>query len=350
MRNPNGGKNRDKVAFFELEKWQVDYLRGKLSNDFDLLFYDFALDDNSMADVEKDVSIICLFVFSRVSRQVIENFKKLKLIATMSTGFDHVDLKAAKARDICVSNVPAYGDNTVAEHAFALLLAISRQLVPSVERTRKGNFSLQGLRGFDLKGKILGVIGTGRIGQNAIRIANGFQMKVIAFDAVPRPELQQQLNFSYVSKLDDLLSTSDVITLHCPYNPSTHHLINYKNMEKLKAGVVLVNTARGAIVETEALLEALNKGIIAYAGLDVLEEEVGVKAEMELLSGKVSRNVDLKKVLANHLLLNRDNVLITPHNAFNSQEALKRILGTTIENIYGFTKGNKCNVVPFEVF
>jgi D-lactate dehydrogenase len=256
----------------------------------------------------------------------------------MSTGFDHVDLDACRKKNVVACNVPAYGDNTVAEHAMALLLAIARKLVPSIERTRKGDFSLDGLRGFDLKGKTLGIIGTGRIGRNVAHYAESFGMKVIAFDKFPNEELAKECGFTYMP-LDQVLAESDVISMHLPENPETHHIINTDNVRKIKKGCVLINTARGGLVETSAILLGLKEGIFSACGLDVLEEERAIKEETELLDETFQKTGDLKTLLEEHMLLKHPKVIVTPHNAFNSTEALMRILDTTIDNINAFFAG-----------
>ena len=292
----------------------------------------------------KGCKAIAIFIYSEIDKEVIEKLPELKLIATMSTGFDHIDLAAAKERKIVISNVPTYGENTVAEHTFALILALSRKTVESVDRTRQGDFTLKGLRGFDLKGKTIGVVGTGHIGLHVIRIAKGFEMNVFAYDVKKDPPAAKKLGFKYVD-LETLLKDSDIITLHCPYNKATHHLINGINIAKIKKGAVLINTARGGLVETHALLKALKDGTIAAAGLDVLEEECNIKEEKQLLTKGFAKECDLKTMLENHMLLNQKNVIITPHNAFNSREALLRILNTTVENINAFAKKKPINVV-----
>jgi D-lactate dehydrogenase len=193
------------------------------------------------------------------------------------------------------------------------------------------------LQGFDLKGKTIGVVGLGNIGRHVARIANGFEMKVIAFDVFANKKLEKRLGVKFVG-FDYLLANSDVITLHVPYNKQTHHLINKKNIGKIKRGAVLINTARGALIETSALLKALDSGILSAVGLDVLEEEMLIKEEKQLLSSKLPKKHRLEVVLQNHILLGKENVLITPHNAFNSIEAIERIAKTTMENIQKFLK------------
>ena len=273
----------------------------------------------------------------------MSRFPALKLIATRSTGFDHIDLAAAKERGVTVVTVPFYGENTVAEFTFALLLALSRRIIDADERVRSGTFSPAGLRGFDLLGKTIGIIGTGHIGAHVIRMAQGFGMKVIAFDAYPNIDLSHTLNFTYLS-LPELLAQSDVITLHVPYNPHTHHLINKENIVSIKKGAYLINTARGAVVETGVLVDALRNGILAGAALDVLEEEDGLKEEAMLLTMPHPNADAIKTVLEDHYLINHPRVIVTPHLAFNTTEAIERILNVTIKNIQDFTAGSPTNI------
>ncbi len=331
-----------KIVFFEIEPWEADYIKERLKG-HELVFVQSRLSPENAAQYS-DADIIAVFVNCEVNIDVLSKFNKLKLITTMSTGYDHINLTEANARNIPVSNVPTYGENTVAEHAFALLLALSRKIILSIEKTRRGKFETgPELRGFDLKGKTVGVVGTGKIGANAIRIAKGFQMNVIAYDAFPNQQLAKDLGFTYVS-FEELLKNSDVITLHVPALPQTFHMINKDNLKLIKRGCILINTARGSIVETEALIEGLNQGIFGGVGLDVLESEVELKEEKQLLS----RHFDAEKqklILEEHILLEYDNVIITPHNAFNSTEALQRILDTTIDNINKFVAGSPVNVV-----
>jgi D-lactate dehydrogenase len=210
-------------------------------------------------------------------------------------------------------------------------------------RVRAGNFSLDGLRGFDLKDKTIGVVGAGHIGLHVIRIARGFGMTVLAYDVRRDNFLSEVLGFSYAD-LDTLLGRSDILTLHAPYNKHTHHLINHDNVGKIKRGAILINTSRGGLVDTEALLNALDVGILSGAGLDVLEGEEAIYEESALL-GDATNPERLRQAIQNHLILKHPNVVFTPHNAFNSQEALERILQTTAENIAAFVAGAPRNVV-----
>ena len=325
-----------KIVFFELEPWEKDYIAQHLKS-HELVFVDQKLDDKSV-DKAKDSDAIAIFIYSQITDTLLKKLPNLKLITTMSTGFDHIDLEACKKRNVFACNVPTYGENTVAEHGMALLLAISRKLIPSIERTRKGDFSLEGLRGFDLKGKTIGIIGTGRIGRHMAHFAEAFGMRVIAFDKFPNDALAKECGFTYFS-FDQLLAESDVISLHLPEAPETHHILNMNNVNKIKKGCVLINTARGGLVETEAILYGIKEGIFSACGLDVLEEECAIKEEKELLHETFKKTCDLKTLLAEHILIEQPNVLITPHNAFNSAEALMRILDTTIDNLNAFFAG-----------
>jgi D-lactate dehydrogenase len=267
----------------------------------------------------------------------------VRFIATRSTGFDHIDLAACRARKILVSNVPAYGEHTVAEHTFALILALSRNVHKAYVRTVKGDFSLEGLQGFDLKGKTIGVVGAGRIGLHVIKMAKGFGMEVLAYDVHKNPFLSQVLDFCYVP-LPELLRESDIVSLHLPDSPATHHLMNRDRFRLMKRGSLLINTARGGLVDTHALVGALDAGILGGAGLDVLEGEELVKEERQLLEKDFSKE-RLITALKNHILLHRENVVITPHIAFDSREALQRILDTTVANLSGFLDGAPMNLV-----
>ncbi len=289
--------------------------------------------------------VISTFVHSRLDAQVLELLPGLRLIASRSTGFDHIDLDYCRSHSIAVCNVPDYGAATIAEHAFALLLALCRRIPTATERTRRGDFSLDGLRGFELYGKTLGVLGTGRIGRRAIAIGLGLGMEVMAYDLYPKTETAAALGFSYAA-LDEVLAQADVITIHLPATPQTRHLIAEPQFAIMKKGAVLINTARGSIVDAEALIRALDQGIIAAAGLDVLPEEKLLRDESVLFQQESKPAVDeLRALLADHVLLQHPNVLVTPHSAFNTHEAMARIMTTTVGNILAFAQGKPQNVV-----
>jgi D-lactate dehydrogenase len=334
--------NNMKVSFFEIEEWQQSYLKENLPG-VKISFFPEPLSLENVNDVI-DCQIISPFIYSKLDKDILQKLPNLKMIATRSTGFDHIDVESAKTNKISVCNVPFYGENTVAEHTFALILALSRKLFDSIERAKKGDFSLDGLRGFDLKDKTLGIIGLGHIGVCVARIAHGFEMKVLAYDPKEDEALSKEIGFEYFS-LEDLLRKSDIISLHAPYNKATHHLINADNINLIKKGSYLINTSRGGLIETDALLKALTDGTLAGVGLDVLEGECFVKEEAQLLSKEFPKTCDLKTALQNHILLKQKNVIITPHNAFDSQEALLRILDTTIQNIQMFIENNPINIV-----
>jgi D-lactate dehydrogenase len=213
----------------------------------------------------------------------------------------------------------------------------------AIDETKEDKFSIKGLIGIDLAGKTLGVIGPGRIGQHVIKIANGFEMKVIAYSPHEDKKLAKALNFKYVS-LNELLKKSDIITIHAPLNDSTFHMISMKNVKTIKKGAYLINSARGAIVDTTALLYALDNGILAGAGLDVLEGEDNIRDERALLKGEIKRD-EMEILIENHALLKERNVIITPHIAFYTKEALMRIVDTTLDNIRGFLKKRLRNEV-----
>ncbi|MBU4536709.1 hydroxyacid dehydrogenase [Patescibacteria group bacterium] len=334
-----------KILFFYNEDWEKDYFeKGITQDDFEIEFKKGRVQDFPNFKDEK-AEILSVFVGSHVDASVFDKFPNLKYVATRSTGFDHIDVEEAKKRNIIVSNVPDYGSVTVAEFAFALLLSVSRKIFPAYDQIlEQGNFEKEGLRGFDLNKKLLGVVGTGKIGQHVISIAKGFGMEVLAYDVNRDEELAKQKRFKYVD-MDELLTQADVVTLHVPYNPHTHHLINKDCFEKMKDGVVIINTSRGGVMETQALVEALKEGKVSSAGLDVLEAEIYMGNELDLLRNEKASDEDVDTVLNNQYLIENPNVIITPHNAFNTQEAVERIFDVTIENIQSFGKGEAQNTV-----
>lgn len=289
--------------------------------------------------------VVCasVFVGSHVGADELARFPDLRLIATRSTGYDHIDLAACKERGVAVANVPAYGENTVAEHTFGLILALSRRITEAHDRVQRGHFGVEGLKGFDLYGKTLGVIGAGAIGLHVIRIGRALGMRCLAYDVKPVPLIAEVLGFEYAS-LDLLLAESDVVSLHAPLVPATRHLVNRETVAKMKDGALLINTARGELVEAVALIEALDSGKLRGVALDVFEGEALV-AEENLLLRRQARPEQLQSVLETRALLSRENVVLTPHIGFYSEEALGRIMETTIANIRGFLSGEPRNLV-----
>lgn len=311
--------------------------------------WEYVSEKVSIENINPETEVLSVFITSQVTREIIEKLPKLRLISCRSTGFNNIDMQAAEEKGITVTNVPSYGESTVAEYAFTLLLALTRKL-ESVFAAENGNTSQQSLTGIDLCGKTLGVIGTGRIGQHSIKIGNGFSMRVLGYDAYPKEGMDEQLNFTYKS-LDEVLAESDFITIHTPYLPSTHHLMNSENLAKMKKGAILVNTARGEIVDTNALIESLNSGHISGAALDVVEGEALLNHEEEvalLRSHEIAPEL-LKHSVEISILKKMPNVIISPHNAFNTYEAIERINTTSTQNIVDFWYGNVPNKVAAPV-
>ncbi|MDO8729880.1 MAG: hydroxyacid dehydrogenase [Candidatus Omnitrophota bacterium] len=332
-----------KAVFFETEPWEKRFLARALKPlGLKVQFVPEPLTERTLPSA-RDAEILSVFIYSRLTRPLLAKLRKARLIATRSTGFDHIDLKACRARKIRVANVPSYGENTVAEHTFALILALSRNLHKAYVRTVRGDFSLEGLQGFDLKGKTIGVVGAGKIGLHVIKMARGFGMEVLACDSKKNPFLAEVLDFRY-AELPELLSRSDIVTLHLPYSAESRHLMNRKTFSLMKRGALLINTARGGLVDTDALVWALDQGKVGGAGLDVLEGEELVKEERQLLEKDFPKE-RLITLLKNHILLHRENVVITPHIAFDSREALQRILETTVFNLRGFLENRPANLV-----
>ncbi len=330
-----------KIACFEAKRWERDYLQAALSG-AELHFSPDRLDPQHLP-AARDFECLSVFIYSRVGPEVLERLPQLKLVATRSTGFDHIDLEVCRQRGIGVANVPTYGENTVAEHTFALILSLSRNVHKSYRHALEGRMDLAALTGFDLKDKTLGVVGAGRIGQHVIKIARGFGMRVLVFDVRRDDFLAELLSFHYVS-LEQLLSESDIVTLHAPYNKATHHLINRETLVKMKRGALLINTSRGGLVDTDALIAALESSQSGGAGLDVLEGEELIAEEHALLHAPQAAEA-LQALVRRSVLVKRDNVVFTPHNAFNSHEAQRRILDTTIENVRAWQRGESLNRV-----
>lgn len=332
------------IVFFEADDKDRAFLGERFGSDEAIFVSEALASPETAAKYGAQAEIVSVFVHSRLTADVLEEMPNLKMVATRSTGFDHVDPPTVRARGIVVSNVPAYGENTVAEHTFALILALSRNLHKAYVRTSAGDMSMQGLTGIDLQGRTIGVVGTGHIGLHVIRIAKGFGMRVLAYDPYPNPTLAELLGYAY-SSLDQLLGESDIVTLHAPLTPSTKHLIGPHNIEKMKPGALLINTARGGLVDTAALIDALDRGIIRGAGLDVIEGEEVFSEEKQLLGAANVTEEHLRMALRNITLLRRPDMVITPHIAFDSVEAIERILETTAENIRAFQAGQPRNTV-----
>ncbi len=331
-----------KIVIFDIEDWEREVFES-LRTEHELVLEAKPLSLSNAATYH-DADIVSGFIYSKFSEAILEQLKHLKLIATRSTGFDHIPLETCRARGITVCNVPSYGAHTVAEHVFALLLMISHRLEEAVDRTRKGDFSPKGLQGFDLQGKTMGIIGTGDIGLETIRISRGFAMDVLAYDLAPQEEAAEQLGFRYVP-MQELLANSDVISLHVPASKKTQHLIGWDEFDQMKEGAVLINTARGDVVDSKALVRALAEQKLSAAGLDVLPEEPVIREEAELLRSVYEERHELGTLLANHVLVHLRNVIVTPHSAFNTREAVRRILDTTLENITTFINDAPVNVV-----
>ncbi len=332
-----------KIAFFETTEKEKEYFAKELSG-HELVFEEGNLTPDNVS-VALGAEAVSVFVNSEIKQPVLDSLTGVKFITTRSTGFDHVDGAYAKEKNIAVSNVPSYGSRTVAEFAFGLILNLSRKIYTARHQLMEGdNFDISNLKGFDLYGKTLGVVGTGRIGKNVIKIAKGFEMKIIACDSFPDLNFAKEQGFEYVS-LDDLLKNSDIVTLHAPYNPTTHHLINKQNIGLMKKTAYLINDARGELVETDALVQALSRGDIAGAGLDVLESERQLKEESELMKKGPEAFKDFKTLFENQLLMDMQNVIVTPHIAFNTEEAVREIMETTAENLKSFAEGKVINQI-----
>ncbi len=287
------------------------------------------------AEQFSDATLLCTFIHSCVDEKVLLQLPHLKALITRSTGSDHIDIEVCKKLNIKVANVPSYGQNTVAEYTFALILALARRVKPMIERLSRGEFNRDGLKGFDLFGKTIGVIGTGKIGSHVVSIARGFGMEVLCHAHHEDADIVKLPHVKYVS-LETLLSKSDIVTLHVPANPSTFHLINKRNISLLKSSAMLINTARGNVVEIEAIVEQLTlKNLQGGVGLDTFESE-DIWIEEKYLKNDTLSALELQKAMIVFSTLRSSNVILSPHNAYNTQEALERIVAISVENINSF--------------
>lgn len=324
-----------KIGFFDTHSFERPYFENALKKyDFELHFLDHKLNSQTVKLAEGYDSV-CSFINDRIDKETIDGLKALgvKLIALRSAGFNHVDLEACKAQNLPVTRVPAYSPESVAEHTIALLMTLNRKTHKAYNRVRESNFSLDGLIGFDVHKKTIGVVGTGKIGMAFSKIAIGFGANVIAFDQNPSKKLES-LGVSYKS-LEDLLSLSDVISLHVPLNEKTKHIINEKAFNKMKDSAVLLNTSRGALVDTKALIKALKLKKIEGAALDVYEEE-----EKFFFSDHSIDGIDDDDLAR---LTTFPNVLITAHQGFLTHEALTQISETTLKNIDQYFATGDCD-------
>jgi D-lactate dehydrogenase len=321
-----------KIAIFDMhafEKSTLEEMNQRFSNE--LVYFDSRL-NSATASLAKGFEVICSFTNDHLDSECLKilSAEGVRLIALRSAGFNHVDLAEAARLNMKVVRVPAYSPYSVAEFATCVILALNRKICRSHSRVREMNFSLDGLVGFDLHGKTVGVIGTGRIGAVFCKIMSGFGCKVLAYDPKPNPDVTALPQASYVS-LDELFTRADILSLHVPLNTQTRHLINKVSIAKMKKGIMLINTGRGALIDTVALIEGLKTGQIGAAGLDVYEEEESVF--FQDLSGQILQDDHLAR------LLTFPNVMVSSHQAFLTREALHNIAETTFENIQEFELG-----------
>lgn len=324
-----------KVAVFNTKPYDRRFLlQANADHGHDLVFFETHLGEETVA-LASGFDAVCVFVNDELGPTVLDALARegVRTVALRCAGYNNVDLKTAEANGMTVVRVPAYSPYAVAEHTVALMLTLNRQIHRAYNRVREGNFSLEGLLGFDLHGRTLGIVGTGKIGLEVARIMAGFGCRLLGYDLKPSPE-GERLGVHYVT-LEELLAQSDIVTLHCPLTPQTHHLIDTDAMARMKPGVMLINTSRGAIVDTSAIIAGLKSGHIGYLGLDVYEEEG------DLFFEDLSNLVLQDDVFAR--LLTFPNVVITGHQAFFTQNALESIATTTLSNLTELERHGRCD-------
>lgn len=323
-----------KTTIYSTHKFEKDILISSNAEKHELVFLELQLNIDT-ADLARGSEVVSVFVNDDASEKVLEKLQAagVKFLALRSAGFNNVNLDKAKQLNIKVARVPAYSPYAVAEHTFALILALNRKLIRANSRVHDLNFSVDGLTGFDMHGKTIGIIGTGQIGGIVAKIANGFGCKILAVDQIQNDDYKARYGLEYTD-YNTLYKESDIITLHVPLTPETRYMINTESINKMKRGVMLVNTSRGALVNTKDVIAGLKTGHIGYLGLDVYEEESGLFFE--------DHSEDILKDDTISRLLSFKNVLITSHQGFLTETALKNIADTTVYNLDCFEKGIAC--------
>lgn len=306
----------EKIVFLQVDTEDIGRVEMQLPT---AKVYEGVLKDSALTEAISEATILSVFIDIPLTAEVLQQANNLRLLCTRSVGYNHIDLEYCAKRNITVCNVPDYGSHVIAEHVFALLLAELRHIHQGDQRVESGEFSYQGLRGVSLRGKTLGIVGTGKIGRKVAQIANGFGMRIVATDRCRTIELEDLLHVQYVP-LEELYTQSDIITLHLPATEKTHHMVNADALSQMKEGVILVNTARGELIDSEALLKALESGQVAHALLDVLEHE---------------HNFEENKALIEH-----ENVVVTPHIAFYAEESMQNMYEDCFASIKQFLAGD----------
>lgn len=335
----------EKILFFDTKENEVEFIKKAFDNNFDVKLFEEPLEDKTTITEEmQDATVISCFTFSRVDAEVLKKFPNLKLIALRSVGFNHIDIEYCREHNIAVVNSLGYGNITVAEFAFSLMMDVLRKVSRAYMNLKNEHLNRDVYTGFELFGKNIGVIGTGAIGAEVIRIAKGFGMNVLAYDLYPREDLVEKYNIEYLP-LDEVLKNSDIISLHAPLTDSNFHMINEKKINLMKPHAVIVNTARGELIDSKALYEALSENRIFGAGLDVLEAENLLTQPDAKWDFDYLNNDYIRQTLINERLLKLHNVVVTPHIAYNTKEAQDRILNITEKNIKTFFEGRLQNSV-----
>lgn len=333
-----------KIVYFDVETYEEEFLKEKNQGNNYVLVKEPLNDLEPINPEYTDADIISVFTTSRVNKNVLKQFKNLKLITLRSVGFNHIDIEYCKEHNIIVENSPAYGNQSVAEFALALLLNVTRKVTVSYSEYKNARISAASLMGEELCGKNVGIVGLGKIGSAFAKIAYGLGMNILGYDKYENEDLKKNYNVQYVD-FDTLLKDSDFISIHAPMNKENYHMFNSESFEKMKDTAILINTGRGELIDTAALFNALVSNKIAGAGLDVLENEQTMTDFDYMIGLNRLDKLTLEQTVINSKMFQLDNVILTPHIAYNTKEAIKRILNTTMSNIEAFMQNKIQNSV-----
>ncbi len=341
-----------KIGFFECEGWEEEYINKKypyLSKIGDINYFDITVQDAIKEGINLgEYDVLSIFIYSKIDEHILSLLKNCKVIITRSTGYDHIDVEYAKRKGIKVYNIYDYGTNTVAEFTILLMLMILRKIKKIFyDYEIHEKIDPRAFRGEELKDKTIGIVGTGNIGTRVIELLQPFNVKILAYSRHKKKDIEIKYNVTYVDKFEDLLKESDIISFHVPLTPQTYHMLNKNNIKYLKKGAYIINTSRGGVIDTEAIIIGIKEGRIKAIAMDVFEGEKLERMEMDIMLRSSHDLDELKKGLAHQILRHNENIIVTPHIAYDTEEAIYRILNTTVDIIISYYNNTLDSVMSY---